>query len=413
MRNPTIANAYRTPTILTFIAIAAILAVAMVMTVSAQSDDPDWKVAPTGLNVAAGDNAGELDLTWDAHPQTSKTLQDYRVTWAPDGEAFRPNSETDWYAYPTTNEVTVTGLDAGETYKVRVRARYDDNKKSHWSDVVTGQAAVTPNSPATGQPTISGTAEVGETLTAGTSAISDANGLTNAVFNHQWARSNDGSHTDISGATNAAYVITSADAESKIKVRVSFTDDDGYAETLISASTASVPAQSQNQPRQAATDATLSNLELQDSSDDSAILSDPAFLTTTTDYTASVTRDVDEITIIPTLNESNASYEIQDGTGTALTDADTTQDEFQVAMPLGETTVKVKVTAEDGNTTETYAVVITRAHVELLSATLRVSVHASGNTGYEQGLYGALSDRTFSFDDTNYAVTGLFISVRH
>ena len=49
-----------------------ILAFAMVMTVSAQSDDPDWKVAPTGLNVAAGDNAGELDLTWDAHPQTSK-----------------------------------------------------------------------------------------------------------------------------------------------------------------------------------------------------------------------------------------------------------------------------------------------------------------------------------------------------
>ena len=387
-----------------------ILAFAMVMTVSAQSDDPDWKVAPTGLVVATGDAAGKLDLTWDAHPQTSKTLQDYRVTWAPDGEAFRPNSETEWYAYPTTNEVTVTDLDAGETYKVRVRARYDDNKKSHWSNVVTGQAAVTPNSPATGQPTISGTAEVGETLTAGTSGISDANGLTNAVFNHQWARSNDGSHTDISGATSASYVITSADAESKIKVRVSFTDDDGYAETLTSASTASVPAQSQNQPRQAATDATLSNLELQDSSDDSAILSDPAFLTTTTDYTASVTRDVDEITIIPTLNESNASYEIQDGTGTALTDADTTQDEFQVAMPLGETTVKVKVTAEDGNTTETYAVVITRAHVELLSATLRVSVHASGNTGYEQGLYGALSDRTFSFDDTNYAVTGLFIS---
>ena len=402
--------AIRATSIFAAMTAVVILAFAMVMTVSAQSDDPDWKVAPTGLVVATGDAAGKLDLTWDAHPQTSKTLQDYRVTWAPDGEAFRPNSETEWYAYPTTNEVTVTGLDAGETYKVRVRARYDDNKKSHWSDVVTGQAAVTPNSPATGQPTISGTAEVGETLTAGTSAISDANGLTNAVFNHQWARSNDGSHTDISGATNAAYVITSADAESKIKVRVSFTDDDGYAETLTSASTASVPAQSQNQPRQAATDATLSNLELQDSSDDSAILSDPAFLTTNTDYTASVTRDVDEITIIPTLNESNASYEIQDGTGTALTDADTTQDEFQVAMPLGETTVKVKVTAEDGNTTETYAVVITRAHVELLSATLRVSVHASGNTGYEQGLYGALSDRTFSFDDTNYAVTGLFIS---
>ena len=109
-----------------------------------QTVSPDWKVAPTGLNVAAGNEAGELDLTWDAHAQTTKTLSDYRVTWTPDGEAFRPNSETDWYAYPTTNQVTVTDLAAGETYKVRVRARYDDNKKSRWSDVTTGQAAEAP-----------------------------------------------------------------------------------------------------------------------------------------------------------------------------------------------------------------------------------------------------------------------------
>ena len=131
----------RTTGVFAAITAVTILAFAMVMTVSAQSDDPDWKVPVTGLNVAAGDAAGELDLTWDAHPQTSKTLQDYRVTWAPDGEDFRPpNSEPDWFAYPTTNQVTVTDLDAGETYKVRVRARYDNNKKSRWSDVVTGQS---------------------------------------------------------------------------------------------------------------------------------------------------------------------------------------------------------------------------------------------------------------------------------
>ena len=136
--------AIRTTSILAVMTAVLILAFAMVMTVSAQTDDPDWKLAPTGLNVAAGDAAGELDLTWDAHPQTTKTLQDYRVTWTPDGEAFRPNSENDWYAYPTTNQVTVTDLDAGETYKVRVRARYDDNRKSRWSNVVTGDAAEPP-----------------------------------------------------------------------------------------------------------------------------------------------------------------------------------------------------------------------------------------------------------------------------
>ena len=409
MRNLTTANPHRIPAILALIAIAALLAFAAVMTVSAQSDDPDWKVAPTGLNVAAGDAAGELEITWHAHPQTSKTLSDYRVTWTPDGESFKTNNQTEWYAYPTTNQVSVTGLDAGETYKVRVRARYDDNKKSRWSNVMTGQAGVTTNTPTTGQPTIAGTAEVGETLTAATSAIADANGLTNAVFSHQWIRSTNGSDNDITDATSSTYVVTTADAESKLKVRVSFTDDDGYAETLTSASTASVPAQSQNQPRQAATDATLSALVLQDASDDSTVLSNPSFLPATTDYTASVTRDVDEITITPTLNESNASYEIQDGTGTALTDSDTNQDDFQVALPLGETTVNVKVTADDGNTTENYEVVITRAHLELLSATLTVGTGSTGNVGFENGFQGTLSDKTFSFAGTNYTISALII----
>ena len=106
-----------------------------------QTVSPDWKVADRPGRML---QAGELDLTWDAHAQTTKTLSDYRVTWTPDGEAFRPNSETDWYAYPTTNQVTVTDLEARETYKVRVRARYDDGRKSSWSDVVIGQAAEAP-----------------------------------------------------------------------------------------------------------------------------------------------------------------------------------------------------------------------------------------------------------------------------
>ena len=144
--------AIRATSIFAAMTAVTILAFAMVMTVSAQSDDPDWKVAPTGLNVAAGDAAGELDLTWDAHPQTTKTLSDYRLTWTPDGEDFRPNSDTDWYAYPTTNQVTVTDLDAGETYKVRVRARYDDNKKSRWSQVQNGEAASAAAEPADSEP---------------------------------------------------------------------------------------------------------------------------------------------------------------------------------------------------------------------------------------------------------------------
>ena len=42
------------------------------------------------------------------------------------------------------------------------------------------------NSPATGLPTISGIAQVGETLTVDTSGIDDADGISNATFSYQW-----------------------------------------------------------------------------------------------------------------------------------------------------------------------------------------------------------------------------------
>ena len=73
-----------------------------------------------------------------------------------------------------------------------------------------------------------------------------------------------------------------------------------------------------------------------------------------------VANSVDEITIVPTVNESNATYEIQDGDGTALTDANTGTTGFQVDLSEGENTVKVEVTAQDTTTKQTYQVTVTR-----------------------------------------------------
>ena len=85
---------------------------------------------------------------------------------------------------------------------------------------------------------------------------------------------------------------------------------------------------------------------------------------------------VDEITVLPTVSDSNATYEIQDGDGTVLTDADTNTTGFQVAIDKGENTVKVEVTAEDGSTTRTYTITVTRADTtppSLESAEVRAS----------------------------------------
>ena len=96
------------------------------------------------------------------------------------------------------------------------------------------------NAPATGAPTIAGTAQVGETLTASTAGIADADGLTNATFALQWVAVRDGTATDIAGATGSTHTLVRADAGAAIRVRVSFTDDAGNAESLTSAATAPV-----------------------------------------------------------------------------------------------------------------------------------------------------------------------------
>ena len=90
---------------------------------------------------------------------------------------------------------------------------------------------VVPNTEATGQPAITGTPRVNETLTADTSDITDPEGTGNANFTYQWIRVDDAdSETDIEGATRSTYRPKDEDADKKLKVRVSFTDDQGFEE---------------------------------------------------------------------------------------------------------------------------------------------------------------------------------------
>ena len=108
---------------------------------------------------------------------------------------------------------------------------------------VTQRHSTVTNTPATGAPTITGTAQVGQTLTAGTTAIMDANGLTNVSYTYQWIRvATDNTETNIASATASTHTLVAADLGTTVKVRVSFTDDASNAETLTSAATAPVAA---------------------------------------------------------------------------------------------------------------------------------------------------------------------------
>ena len=143
-----------------------------------------------------------------------------------------------------SSSYTLVAADEGHTIKVRVNFYTEADKFVSLTSEPTAVVAANPNSPAnspaTGAPTISGAAYVGNTLTADTSGISDADGLTNGTFGYQWIRNDRTTDTDISGATGATYTPVSADEGKNIKVRVSFTDDAGKQESLTSAPTTTV-----------------------------------------------------------------------------------------------------------------------------------------------------------------------------
>ena len=158
----------------------------------------------------------------------------------------------------TSPTYTLTGTEEGQ--RIRVIVRFDDNAGNAETVRVTTAGTVGPtnNAPASGAPVISGTAEVGNTLTAVVAGrVSDSDGTDGADYRYQWIRVGEDvsvpdsftrtffitnterrprvpGETDIDGATDSTYVLAGADVGEKIRVRVSFTDDAGYRETLTS-----------------------------------------------------------------------------------------------------------------------------------------------------------------------------------
>ena len=119
---------------------------------------------------------------------------------------------------------TPMAADVG-TVSVKVTASDGTDSVSDTFDIVVSAAA---NTAATGEPTISGTAQVGETLTAVTTGITDADGLTSPTYTYQWIRVDaDGTsnEAEISGEIAATYTLADDDEGKKIKVKLSFTDD--------------------------------------------------------------------------------------------------------------------------------------------------------------------------------------------
>ncbi len=147
--------------------------------------------------------------------------------------------------------------------------------------------------------------------------------------------------------------------------------------------------------RAGSSDATLSALTISDGT------LTPAFDSSKTAYTASVANSVASVTVTPTANESNATVAVN---GSAVDSGTASQ---AISLTAGQSTdVNVVVTAQDGVTTKTYTIAVTRA-----PPTFSITATASATEGASASLTITLSEDAptggVAFSVTpKYATTG-------
>ena len=218
-------------------------------------NDETLTSAPTGT-VTAADPPPQTNTPASGQPTISGTARvNETLTADTSGITDDDGTENATFAYQwirndgtddtdiqgsTGSTYTLSDADLGRTIRVRVSFTDDAGNDETLTSAATDEVAARPNTPATGAPTISGTVQAGETLTADTSGIDDTDGLTSVSYSYQWIRSDGGTDTDISGETASTYTVSDADVGKTIKVRVSFTDNRGNGESLTSAATAPV-----------------------------------------------------------------------------------------------------------------------------------------------------------------------------
>ena len=132
----------------------------------------------------------------------------------------------------------------------------------------------------------------------------------------------------------------------------------------------------------------------------------PTFAAATTEYRATVTYTVSQITVTATA-ASGITVEYLDASDLTLADAEATTTGFQVDLAVGETVFKVKVT--NGTDTETYTVTVERDSARLFGWTPSRDINALEAAGNDdpQGIW---SDGTTMWvaddeDDKLYAYT--------
>ena len=228
---------------------------------------PPPNTEPTGLPAVTGTPQVDETLTADTSAiddADGLTNATFEYQWLHNQSVLDDNTGTYYYINvevpgETGSTYTLAPADKGRTFAVRVSFTDDRGHSESLTSGSTVIVAARPNSEPTGLPAITGTPQVGQTLTADTSAIDDADGLTNVSYEYRWfaiktvVDENTGFSLDVisllSGDTSSTYTLGPADAGYTFTVRVTFTDDEGNNESLTSEATEAVAATAPTAPQ--------------------------------------------------------------------------------------------------------------------------------------------------------------------
>ena len=222
---------------------------------SAVAQAQDANGAITGLTLSS-DSPGTLTVSWD---MPSPTPTNYRVDWAKSAEDYQSWRVDEGHVYPegTATTAAISGLEGGEEYKVRMRARYHDGEHADspwsgpWSEetrTVAAEPEPDPTEEPTPEPTEEPTPEPGA-IGSATAAADDPQTLVitweepadphdnPTDYRVNWARSEDEypSYTEEHGNAHPAtpaHTLEGLDhnTEYKIRIRARYSPNDQYDE---------------------------------------------------------------------------------------------------------------------------------------------------------------------------------------
>jgi hypothetical protein len=205
------------------VAVGAALLGVLAPTVSARQQAPP---ANTAEPTIAGSPAQGQTLTASPGTWTSDTTPSFAYQWlrCPASGGASDGSDCASIDAATTTSYVVAAGDVGFRLRVRVTATNPDGqsvKASNATAVVTVQAGP----PNTAPPTITGSAVVGESLTANPGTWTG----TGIAFAYLWSRCDaaGAACTDITTATQSTYTVVTADAGKTLRVKVTATNTSG------------------------------------------------------------------------------------------------------------------------------------------------------------------------------------------